>query len=119
MTDQQQAFERVLSLLDEAGCQDHLVLIGSWAEFVWREAGLLEGFDPNIHTLDVDFLVKNMRRPDPPASLAVLARRRGSSLNPTALMARRRSSTYRALRWSSSLAREALVSKQPWRRMWG
>ena len=77
MNDQQQAFERVLSLIDEAGCQDYLVLIGSWAEFVWRESGLLDGFNPNIRTLDVDFLVKNLRRPDPPVSLAAIAQQRG------------------------------------------
>lgn len=77
MNDQQRAFERVLSLVDEAGCRGHLILVGSWAEFAYHEAGLLEGFDPNIRTLDVDFLVRNLRRPNPPATLAALARERG------------------------------------------
>lgn len=77
MNDQQNAFERVLSLVDKANCGRHLVLIGSWAEFVYREAGVLPNFDPRIKTLDIDFLVKNLRRPMPPASLASLAREEG------------------------------------------
>ncbi len=77
LTDQQKAFSRVLDLVEEAGCMPHVVLIGSWAEFAYREAGLLKGFDPNIRTMDVDFLIRNLRRPSPAASLASLAREKG------------------------------------------
>lgn len=77
LTNQQRAFARVLDLVEEAGCMPHVVLIGSWAEFAYREAGLLKGFDPNIRTMDVDFLIRNLRRPSPAASLASLAREKG------------------------------------------
>ena len=77
MNNQQQAFAKVLDLLEDAGCLRHVVLVGSWAEFVYREAGVLPGFEPNIKTLDVDFLIKNLRRPTPAASLAALAREKG------------------------------------------
>lgn len=77
LADQQAAFARVLELVEEAGCMPHVILVGSWAEFAYREAGLLDGFNPNITTLDVDFLVRNLRRPSPAASLAVFARERG------------------------------------------
>lgn len=77
MDDQTLAFEKVLRLLDDAECLDHVILIGSWAEFVYREAGILEGFAPNIRTLDVDFLVRNLRRPNPPANLVAVAREAG------------------------------------------
>lgn len=77
MSEQQSAFVRVLDLLEDAGCIGHVILVGSWAEFVYREAGLLEGFAPNIRTLDVDFLIRNLRKPCPPANLSVVARKRG------------------------------------------
>lgn len=77
LTDQQQSFARVLDLIEDAGCMRHLALIGSWAEFAYREAGLLPGFSPSIKTMDVDFLVRNLRRPTPAASLASLAKERG------------------------------------------
>lgn len=77
MNEQQRAFERVLDLLDRTGCIEHVILIGSWAEFTYREAGVLDGFNPNIRTLDVDFLVRNLRRPNPPADLITVARDAG------------------------------------------
>lgn len=75
--EQQQAFARVLDLVEEAGCMRHVVLVGSWAEYVYREAGVLPGFMPNIRTMDVDFLVRNLHRPNPAARLSSLARERG------------------------------------------
>ena len=77
LSEQQKAFARILDLVEEAGCMPHLVLVGSWAEFVYKEAGMLPGFDPNIRTRDVDFLVRNLRKPNPPAGLAGIARERG------------------------------------------
>ena len=43
-TEQQQAFSKVLDLVEEAGCIEHVVLIGSWAEFAYREADVLPAF---------------------------------------------------------------------------
>lgn len=77
MNDQQIAFARVLDLVDEAGCIPHVILIGSWTEFVYRESGLVREFCPNIKTMDVDFLIRNLRRPTPAVRLASLARERG------------------------------------------
>lgn len=77
LSQQQQVFLKVLDLVEEAGCTRYVVLIGSWAEFVYRESGMLKDFAPNIKTLDVDFLVRNLRHPTPPANLASLARERG------------------------------------------
>ena len=55
----------------------HVILVGSWAEFVYRESGLIEGFAPDIRTLDVDFLIRNLRKPTPAANLSTMARERG------------------------------------------
>lgn len=52
--------------MEKAGYLKHAILVGSWAEFAYREAGILPGFVPTIRTLDVDFLVRNLRRPNPP-----------------------------------------------------
>ena len=77
MNEQQQSFLKVLDLVEEAGCIDHVILIGSWAEFAYREAEVLPGFYPSIKTMDVDFLVRNLRRPSPAARLTALAKERG------------------------------------------
>ena len=52
------------------------MLVGSWAEFVYRECGLLKGFEPNIRTTDADFLIRNLRKPIPPANIVAMARER-------------------------------------------
>ena len=77
MNEQQGAFCRILDLIEDAGCMRHVILVGSWAEFVYRESGLIEGFAPNIRTLDVDFLIRNLRKPTPAANLSTMARERG------------------------------------------
>ena len=61
MSSQADELVRFLRVMDEAGCLKHVVLIGSWAEYVWWHADLTEGFRPNIRTLDIDLLVRNMR----------------------------------------------------------
>lgn len=55
----------------------YVMLIGSWAEFAYREAGLLGDFAPSIKTMDVDFLVRNLRKPTPSAGLAAAAKEKG------------------------------------------
>lgn len=77
MSSQADELVRFLRVMDEAGCLEHVVLIGSWAEYVWWHADLMEGFRPNIRTLDIDLLVRNMRRPVPEAHLTAVAREHG------------------------------------------
>ena len=77
MSSQADELVRFLRVMDEAGCLEHVVLIGSWAEYVWWHAGLLEGFRPNIRTLDIDLLVRNMHRPVPEVHLTAVAREHG------------------------------------------
>ena len=70
-------FIRFLRFLDELGVLGHVILVGSWVEFTYERAGVLEGFNSNIKTMDIDFLVRNLRRPDPAVQLAAEARRQG------------------------------------------
>lgn len=58
-----QGFWQLLQLLDEAGALPHVLVIGSWAEYLYAHSGLLPGFDANLRTLDIDFLVRNQRKP--------------------------------------------------------
>lgn len=77
MIAQQDDFLRFIKLLSDNGVLKHVILIGSWVEFLYRETGRLLGFESNIRTLDIDFLVKNLRRPMPPSNIAGLAREAG------------------------------------------
>jgi hypothetical protein len=77
MNTQERELVRFLRLLDGLGCLEHVMLIGSWAELLYERAGLLEGFEPSIKTMDIDFLVRNMRRPVPEVQVAAEARGHG------------------------------------------
>lgn len=77
MITQAEDFERFLRVLDRQGCLPDVMVVGSWAEFLYREAWLLNGFEPNLKTMDIDFLVRNMRKPQPPVNVLVAAREAG------------------------------------------
>lgn len=51
--------------------------VGSWAEYLYEAAGVLDGYRCAIRTLDIDVLVRNRRLPSPPASVTSVARRHG------------------------------------------
>lgn len=77
MSIQQKEFSRFIKLLSDNDCLEHVILIGSWAEYVYQESGLLKGFNSNIKTMDMDFLIKNLRKPLPEKNIAALARAEG------------------------------------------
>ncbi|MBR1862204.1 MAG: hypothetical protein IJ796_10185 [Lachnospiraceae bacterium] len=59
----------VLSALNENGVLPYVILVGSWAEFLYGETALLEGFSSYGKTTDMDFLVRNLRKPPQKVSI--------------------------------------------------
>lgn len=53
----------VMRKLDEAGCLEHVMLVGSWADYLYSASGILPDYESRIRTLDLDFLIHNIRRP--------------------------------------------------------
>lgn len=78
--EQQKEVLRLLKILNDNSVLDHVVLVGSWAEYVYALGGVLPGFIAGLRTLDVDFLVKNLRRPTAPIDVAALAKEEGYSI---------------------------------------
>lgn len=67
--EQQKEVLQFLKILNDNGVLNHVIIAGSWAEYVYAQAGVLPGFDLTLRTIDMDFLVKNMRRPVEPISV--------------------------------------------------
>ena len=63
-----------MSCLSEAGCLEHIILIGSWAEYLYEKSGLLKGFHPPMKTIDLDFLIPDMKKPPERTDLVRIAR---------------------------------------------
>jgi hypothetical protein len=57
------SFVETLTILDGLGLLDHVVLIGSWAEYLYEQCSVIDGFLSTTKTMDIDFLVRNIRKP--------------------------------------------------------
>lgn len=69
MNDRQlEAFWSTIKVLDETSTLPHVMVIGSWAEFLYAYYFNSE-FLPNIRTRDIDFLYPNIRKPAKPVQL--------------------------------------------------
>lgn len=72
----EQLFWQVIEILDNKGLLPHVLVIGSWAEYLYHD--YFEGeFTPNIRTHDLDFVIRNIRKPANPVSLAPYLRAQG------------------------------------------
>lgn len=72
--EQQKEVLQLLKKMDENNILPYVILTGSWSEYVYAQSGVLPGFAMTLRTTDVDFLVKNMRRPSEPVSISTLAK---------------------------------------------
>lgn len=60
----QDNFLEALRILDENGLLEYVLLIGSWAEFLYEKGHVIADFISTTKTTDIDFLVRNIRRPN-------------------------------------------------------
>jgi hypothetical protein len=77
MPEQEKEFLKVLKLLSDNDALGHVIVIGSWAEYLYQNTGLIPSGTTALRTLDIDFLVKNMRLPHPPINFERVAREAG------------------------------------------
>ena len=63
--EQEQAFWETIKVLHELDILPHIMLIGSWAEYLYPLLFESE-FEPNIRTRDIDFFYRNLKLPDKP-----------------------------------------------------
>jgi hypothetical protein len=60
---QKEIFDKILTVLNDSGMASHVMLVGSWVEYIYETVGYLEGYKSMMKTRDVDFLIRNLRRP--------------------------------------------------------
>lgn len=77
MDGQEELFDKAVSLLSDLGVLKDVIIAGSWCEYLYSETGVLSGYSKSINTKDVDFLIRNLRRPSTPVDLISAAKERG------------------------------------------
>jgi len=70
MTEQQKAFEEVLDVFNEKKLIPYIMIIGTWAEYLYQEC-IYNNFTANLKTRDVDILYTNIRKPNVTASIGI------------------------------------------------
>jgi hypothetical protein len=61
--EQREAFWDAIEVFDREELLPHVMLIGSWAEYIYQ-FHLKSDFRPNLRTRDIDFLYVNLNRPE-------------------------------------------------------
>lgn len=79
--DQRQKFWEVINSFKENELLEHLMLIGSWAELIYQEGNVLEGFKATSRTYDLDFLIKSRyKKFNPPKDIPKILEEQGFNL---------------------------------------
>ena len=74
---QKQTFWQTIALFHDVGVLEYIVVVGSWAEYLYQEAGLILGFRSSFRTQDFDVLLRNIHLPKRPIDLAAELTRHG------------------------------------------
>ena len=73
----EEKFFEVLNILNEYNLLNDLVVIGTWAEFLYKENNLLQGFNSESKTMDIDFLIINKNKPQDKINLPLIFKEKG------------------------------------------
>jgi len=74
---QKQTFWQTIALFHDVGVLEYIVVVGSWAEYLYQEAGLIPGFQSSFRTQDFDVLLRNIRLPNRSVDLVAEFTRHG------------------------------------------
>ncbi|MDL2298069.1 nucleotidyltransferase domain-containing protein [Synergistaceae bacterium OttesenSCG-928-D05] len=61
--EQKRVFDELIKVLDDSRMLPHVMLIGSWAEYLYEHAQILTDYHSSFRTRDIDFFVMNLRKP--------------------------------------------------------
>ena len=74
-------FWDAIRIFSENNILEHVILIGSWAEYIYEVSNYFKKFKANLYTKDIDFLVKNIRRPSKKINLAKIMEKEGYTID--------------------------------------
>ncbi len=75
--EQESYFEEMLDVLDECNALKHVILAGSWAEYLYEKEGILEGFVSVAKTTDIDFILNENKKEKKAISIIGPAQEKG------------------------------------------
>jgi hypothetical protein len=79
MNDQQKAFWDIIKTLHATHALEHVIVIGSWSEYMYQESGALN-LRTSLKTQDMDLLVPNINKPREKIDLVAEFQKQGFEL---------------------------------------
>lgn len=76
-----ESFIETLTILDGLSLLEHVILVGSWAEYLYEVCNVVESFISTTKTMDIDFLVRNIRKPREKVNLVEAFQDKGYDLS--------------------------------------
>jgi hypothetical protein len=70
-------FLKTIKLLHDNDCISNIIIVGSWAEYLYIETGVLPSYAASVSTLDLDVLIKNLKYPRKEVHLPEIAKAEG------------------------------------------
>lgn len=61
---QEETFYKVLRLFYDNNLLEHIIIVGSWAEWIYYRSNFIENYLPVVRTFDLDILIPNINKPD-------------------------------------------------------
>ncbi len=77
MNDIKKIFWETIETLDKNKVLEHVILIGSWAEYIYEISSYLKDFEANLKTKDIDFLIKNINKPSKRINIVEILEKEG------------------------------------------
>lgn len=77
MNDIKKIFWDTITILEKNKVLEYIVLIGSWAEYIYEESNYLKDFEANLKTRDIDFLIKNIHNPKEEINIVEILEKEG------------------------------------------
>lgn len=74
---QKGSFRLALEALHETGLLPFILVIGSWAEYLYQGINPQSGFVKHLQTRDLDLFLENMRKPKGPTGIVEALKQRG------------------------------------------
>jgi hypothetical protein len=81
MNDIRKIFWETIKILDKNEILEHIVLIGSWSEYIYETSGYLKNFEANLKTKDIDFLIKNINKPKERINIVEILEKEGYEIS--------------------------------------
>lgn len=70
-------FLRFLHCLQKADCIDEVIIIGSWAEYIYDKCDVLSNYEAKMQTIDLDVLIPEINRNKQRLPLVEICKREG------------------------------------------